>query len=312
MSSITYRKTFIILGMVMVIFTLLQLSATSFENPAVTAEIQVPAEIKQILKRACYDCHSNETQLKWFDKLVPASYLVAHDIEEGRSRFNFSEWDNNPPAVQEVLLWEMVNAIEQGKMPLQRYTKLHPDRKVTNNELITLKRYVNTLSGRHKVDTAKIKSVAHQTTKAIPKNPVSLNGIPYTADYKNWKVISVTDKYDGGSMRVVYGNDIMIKAIKDKKIPFPDGAMMAKLVWGKQRVDKEGNIFPGNFQNIQLMVKDSKKYRSTEGWGFARFDGLELKPYGKTVAFEKTCINCHRLLVSQNDFVFNIPTKPIK
>lgn len=105
MSSITYRKTFVVLGMVMVIFTLLQLSANSFKNPAVAAEIQVPAEIKQILKRACYDCHSNETQLEWFDKLVPASYLVAHDIEEGRARFNFSEWDNNPPAVQEVLLW---------------------------------------------------------------------------------------------------------------------------------------------------------------------------------------------------------------
>lgn len=313
-SPFFYRKIFVLPSIIIIAFALLQLSASSFKNPAVAAEIQLPEEIKQILERACYDCHSNQSQFEWFDKIVPASYLVAHDVKEGRSRFNFSEWDNNPPAIQEVLLWEMVNAIEQEKMPLKRYTWLHPDRKVSKAELTALKRYVNTLPGRRKIDTAKIKHSVNQptqTNKVITNHPVALNGISYTPAYKNWKVISVTDKYDGGSMRIVYGNDIMIKAIKEKKLPFPDGAMMAKLVWGKQRMDKNGDTFPGNFQNVQLMIKDSKKYSSTEGWGFARFDGLELKPYGKTAAFEKTCINCHRLLVPQNDFVFNIPTKPI-
>lgn len=101
----------------------------------------------------------------------------------------------------------------------------------------------------------------------------------------------------------------MIKAIKKGQLPFPDGAKMAKVVWGKQHVDKNGNVLPGNFQNVQFMIKDSKKFSDTEGWGFARFDGHQLKPYGKTAIFARTCINCHRLLVSKNDFVFNIPTK---
>jgi hypothetical protein len=133
-SSFFYRRIFVLPAIIIVAFALLQLSASSFKNPVVTAEIQVPEEIKQILERSCYDCHSNQSQFEWFDKIVPASYLVAHDVEVGRSRFNFSEWDSNPPAVQEVLLWEMVNAIEQEKMPLERYTWLHPDRKVSKAE----------------------------------------------------------------------------------------------------------------------------------------------------------------------------------
>lgn len=312
-----YRKVLLTMGILAVIFTWLQLNSATVENPPVTAEIAAPAEVKQILERACYDCHSNQSKLEWFDKIVPVSYLVAHDIHEGRSRFNFSDWDRNPAAVQEVLLWEMVNAIVQGKMPLKRYTQLHPGASVSLAELAVLKRYVNALPGRHKADTGrilnpKLSSANSRPGILKPKVPVSLNGIAYSADYKNWKVISITDKYDGGSMRVVYGNDIMLKAIKQGQHPFPDGARMAKVVWGKQLADKKGNVRPGNFQNVQLMIKDSKKYSATEGWGFARFDGLKLKPYGKTARFDRTCINCHRLLVPQNDFVFNIPTKQIK
>ncbi|RBQ11748.1 cytochrome P460 family protein [Pedobacter miscanthi] len=148
-----------------------------------------------------------------------------------------------------------------------------------------------------------------QTADHDAQITASLNGVAYSSDYKNWKIISITDKYDGGSMRVVYANDIMVKAIKSGTIPFPDGAKIVKAVWGKQKPDAEGIVRPGNFQNVQFMVKDGKKYQQTEGWGFAKFDGFGLKAYGKTSLFDRTCINCHRLLVPENDFVFNIPTK---
>lgn len=296
--------------MIISLFTWLQVSSPAIVNPPIKSEIALPSDVKQILERACYDCHSNESKLEWFDKVAPVSYLVGQDIREARLRFNFSEWDRNPPAVQELLLWEMVNAIEQGKMPLKRYKKVHPGGQVSASELVVLKRYVNTLPGRHKVDT--IRSAAKPSTirKVLNRrNSISPNGIPYSEDYKNWEIISVTDKYDGGSMRIVYGNDIMVKAIKNKKLPFPDGARIVKVVWGKQAEDQDGNVLPGNFLNAQFMVKDSKKYESTEGWGFAKFDGPALIPVGKNILFEQTCANCHRLLAPQNDFVFNIPTK---
>src|SRR5215217_7297297 len=106
---------------VVLIFVGAQIISPDIQNPPVTSEIVVPTEVKQILERACYDCHSNESKVEWFDKIAPASFLVGHDIDEARSRLNFSEWDKNPSAVQELLLWEIVNAIEQKKMPLKRY-----------------------------------------------------------------------------------------------------------------------------------------------------------------------------------------------
>lgn len=302
------KKLLTIAGIVLLVGVGLQFTSPRISNPPVTSEIVAPPEVMAILERACYDCHSNESKPTWYDRIAPASYLVAYDVREGRSRFNLSEWEKNPPVVRELLLWEMVNAIEQGEMPLGRYTAMHPSTRVTPAELDILKRYVNTLPGRHKVDTAAIVQAAQADTATV-KNPTSTTGVTYTADYKNWQIISITDKYDGGSMRVVYGNDIMVKAIETNQLPFPDGAQIVKVVWGKQREDSTGHVLPGNFQNVQMMVKDSKKYASTEGWGFAKFDGLSLKPYGKTAGFAVTCINCHRLLVPENDFVFNIPTK---
>jgi hypothetical protein len=198
-------------------------------------------------------------------------------------------------------------------MPLARYSLLHNDTRVSAADLARLKKYVNSLPGRHKVDTARIiKPTAlpsGETDAEASRIPVSPNGVPYYPDYKNWRIISITDKYDGGSMRVVYANDIMYNAIKSNKMPFPDGSKMVKAVWGKQQQDSDGIVRPGNFQNVQVMVKDSRKYAATEGWGFAKFDGLALKPYGKTAIFDRTCINCHRLLAPENDFVFNVPTK---
>lgn len=287
----------------------LQLTRPEIKNKPHEGEIDVPPDVSAILKRSCYDCHSNQSEPTWFDQIAPATHLVAHDINEARARFNFSEWSKIPSGLQQVLLWEMVNAIGLKKMPLGRYLTIHPGATVSASELAVLKQYVNTLQARRKVDTARIIRAANLLSGKTVNSRISLTGITYSDEYKTWKVLSVTDKFDGGSMRIVYANDIMIKAIKDKQIPFPDGAQMVKAVWGKQMEDAEGNVFPGNFQNVQFMVKDSKKYKSTEGWGFAKFDGVDLRPFGKTLTFANTCINCHKLLVAKNDFVFNLPIK---
>lgn len=306
--STAFLRVLAIIGVLVVAFVPLQFASPVVVNPPVTKEISAPEEVTRILKQSCYDCHSNASDPRWYGRIAPVSFLVAHDIKEGRSRLNFSEWDKNPPVVQELLLWEIVNAIEQGKMPLNSYTMLHSGSQVSASDLAILKKYVNTLPGRHKVDTARIIRPVTLASKSS-RIPVSINGVPYYPEYKNWKIISITDKYDGGSMRVVYANDIMYDAIKSKKMPFPDGSKMVKAVWGKQQQDSDGIIRPGNFQNVQIMVKDSRKYAATEGWGFAKFDGLGLKPYGKTAIFDRTCINCHRLLAPGSDFVFNVPTK---
>ncbi|WP_353719186.1 heme-binding domain-containing protein [Dyadobacter sp. 676] len=303
-----YRNAAALLaGIIFTSFVVLQVKSPTVENPPVTSEFHGPENVTRILRRSCYDCHSNETNLRWYDKIAPFSYKVAADVEEARKRFNFSEWDSIPKAEQEGKLWYIVNMIDAGRMPLPGYAAAHPGAKVTSAELDILKKYVTKLSRGHYAtgDTARI--IEKPKVANVPTSP---NGIQYLDDYKNWKVISTTGRPDNGTMRIIYGNDIAVKALEEDRIrPWPDGAVIAKVVWNSQAPDADGNVKPGNFSNVQLMVRDAKKFAETEGWGFARFNGLDLKPYGKTAAFATSCINCHQL-ARETGFVFDIPTRP--
>ncbi|MBE9464447.1 heme-binding domain-containing protein [Dyadobacter subterraneus] len=309
------RKAVVLLAILFVAFIGFQATSPDISERPVTGEFKGPEDVANIFKRSCYDCHSNETNLNWYDKIAPFSHIVAADVNKARKRFNFSEWDSIPKADQEAKLWYMVNMIDAKKMPLPSYTAIHPAAKVSDKELVILKNYVTGLSAKihEKGDTATIKKSEHNapTNHTAQSNnfPESVNGIRYFDDYKNWKVISSTNRFDNGTMRLIYGNDIAVKAIKEDKIkPWPNGAIIVKVVWNSQHEDKNGNISTGNFNNVQMMIRDDKKFKATEGWGFARFSGLDLVPYGKTISFATSCINCHKL-VPENGFVFDIPTK---
>jgi hypothetical protein len=138
-------------------------------------------------------------------------------------------------------------------------------------------------------------------------------GITIPAGYRDWKLIAVDNLLVAGKidqLRAQLGNDIAIKAFKEGKLPFPDGAIIAAIHW--TRVPSEDNIkvlagpFPGaqsfvvgSFVNVQFMVKDSRKYAATGGWGFADFkDG---KPGDK--ALHETCFPCHTP-AKDRDYVF--------
>jgi hypothetical protein len=138
-------------------------------------------------------------------------------------------------------------------------------------------------------------------------------GITIPAGYRDWKLIAVDNLLVAGKidqLRAQLGNDIAIKAFRDGKLPFPDGAIIAAIHW--TRVPSEDNIkvlagpFPGaqslvvgSFVNVQFMVKDSRKYAATGGWGFADFkDG---KPGDK--ALHETCFPCHTP-AKDRDYVF--------
>src|SRR5580658_1289306 len=84
----------------LLLFAGLQLIRPSLDNPPVVAEIVATPEIASILRGSCYDCHSNETKLRWYDRIAPAYWLVARDVREGRARLNFSEVGRLPAAAQ--------------------------------------------------------------------------------------------------------------------------------------------------------------------------------------------------------------------
>ncbi len=140
--------------------------------------------------------------------------------------------------------------------------------------------------------------------------PIFLTTIPF--GYRDWKVISVaqleTRKLD--QLRAQLGNDVAMKAYREGEIPFPDGTMIVALHWQRVASQQNNKVLNGSFpgaqsfvagsaENIQFMVKDSKKYVTTGGWGFGDFRSG--KPAG--VAVLQTCFPCHKS-AKDRDFVF--------
>jgi len=142
------------------------------------------------------------------------------------------------------------------------------------------------------------------------------NGITLPKGYQGWQVISSSHRVDNHSLRVILGNDIAINAAQNNNTkPWPEGSILAKLVWKEGKLPNwQQAIVPEEFIHSEFMIKDSKKYSKTGGWGFARWLGLEQKPYGQNENFVQECFGCHTP-VKNNDWVYTIPSilpKPSK
>ncbi|MFC4163657.1 heme-binding domain-containing protein [Epilithonimonas zeae] len=290
------------------IFVGLQFFNESLKGESVTKPIEAPREVISILENSCFNCHSNQQNLSWYDKIAPISWAVNKDVKRAKEVLNFSEW-NYSAGEHQGKMYAILNMMQSGKMPLPEYTILHPSAKITQKDIEVIRIYtlsLSSISSNKKVEKEISKSVE---TKKSNDTPISPNGIKYTDEYKNWKVISMSTLFDH-SIRVIYGNDIAVKAIENEDFhPWPDGSVVVKSVWKQEKL-ADGEIRAGEFVNAQFMVKDSKKYTDTEGWGFAKFSGNDLHPTGKTASFAKeSCIACHRQLAEKTGCLFDVPMK---
>jgi hypothetical protein len=311
------KRVWVVILVLLGVFILLQFIRPSLDNPPVTGDIKAPPEVRAVLERACYDCHSNQTQLRWYDQVVPVYWRVAQDVKDGRAAMNFSNWDSLSKFQQMFNLFGAVFMIEQKAMPLPSYTFLHHGGVITSEELAVLKRYVAPLGfGYHLVlDTAGEREADDEYGKW--KQPTGLatakdepNGIPYDAalaNYRNWQVLSVNKRFDLGEFHMILGNPIAVKAIREGQTnPYPDGAILAKPAW-QQLLDSSGEVRSGAFMRVEFMIRDSKKYASTLGWGWARWIGTSLTPWGTDAAsVAPSCVSCHRPLEKVN-YVFTLP-----
>lgn len=136
--------------------------------------------------------------------------------------------------------------------------------------------------------------------------PIFVTKIP--PGYRDWRLVSVArEEGNLNDIRAILGNDTAIKAYREDKLPFPDGTIIARLAWSHDASEENNKAF-GRSQSfvaglpkngIQFMIKDSKKYAATGGWGFAHFnDG---KPADEKLL--NTCFSCHTA-VKERDFVF--------
>ncbi len=96
-------------------------------NKEMLAQVSAPAEVKAILKQACYDCHSYETEYPWYTNVAPLSWWIEEHIEDGRKHFNFSEWGNYDLKKKKHKLEELIEMVEEGEMPLNSYTWAHSE-----------------------------------------------------------------------------------------------------------------------------------------------------------------------------------------
>lgn len=146
------------------------------------------------------------------------------------------------------------------------------------------------------------------SSTAAPQPAPAPNGITLPSGYADWRLLGVSQRTDNESLRAILGNDIAIIAARNGDThPWPDGTVFAKLVWkdATHRAWPAATV-PGKPVHVEFMIKDTTKFTATGGWGFARWLGAELQPYGQSPDFAQECYGCHQA-VKDADFVFTAP-----
>ncbi len=99
-------------------------------NPPLSkAAIWTDPQGEQLAVQSCYDCHSNLTKWRWYSNIAPMSWLIQHDVEDGRGALNFSEWGRSQPD-----LGELLDQVSSGEMPPTKYTLIHPSAGLSSSE----------------------------------------------------------------------------------------------------------------------------------------------------------------------------------
>lgn len=122
-------------------FTGIQFVPVERTNPPVEAEVPAPPEVKEILRRACYDCHSHETRWPWYSRVAPVSWLVARDVREGRDELNFSTWNQISTKDRLDAMHESWEEVAEGEMPPWFYLPPHPEARLGDSEREVLRRW---------------------------------------------------------------------------------------------------------------------------------------------------------------------------
>lgn len=108
-------------------------------NPTERYAIKAPPEVEAILRRSCYDCHTNETAWPWYSRLAPVSWLVLRDVKKGRAHMNMSEWTDDDKDTMQIDLENSWDEIAEGNMPPWFYLPMHPNAYLTDKEKQILK-----------------------------------------------------------------------------------------------------------------------------------------------------------------------------
>jgi hypothetical protein len=141
-----------------------------------------------------------------------------------------------------------------------------------------------------------------QAQKSPAQRASPIYGVTIPEGYRQWELVAPSHEADPlNELRAILGNATALAAYRRGSVPFPDGTILAKLAWKHIPSPEIDHAFvPGAATTVQIMVKDSKRYPDTGGWGFGRFvNGVPVDE-----AQHETCFACHSAFVKDHDFVF--------
>jgi hypothetical protein len=128
------------------LLALAQLVPVSRTNPPVVRDAGAPAEVSALLRRACYDCHSHETVWPAYASVAPISWLVAHDVDEGRGELNFSDWPAGDAKRLAKIARKLPEEVEEREMPPRMYLLAHPAARLSDAERARLAEWARGLA----------------------------------------------------------------------------------------------------------------------------------------------------------------------
>lgn len=129
----------VVVGLALVVFVGIQFKTVDRSNPPVTQVVDAPPEVMAILKRSCFDCHSNETVWPWYSRIAPISWRVAGHVDHGRKHVNFSTWDEYDAEDRADIIHESYEEAEEGHMPLPDYLRMHPEAALSAEDIEVLR-----------------------------------------------------------------------------------------------------------------------------------------------------------------------------
>jgi Haem-binding domain len=127
---------------VILVLGAMQFKQVQRTNPPVSGDIAASPMIEVTLRRACYDCHSNETRWPWYSAIAPVSWLIADHVNLGRKEINFSEWGSYYPATRRRKLEWMGRALHEEVMPPWSYRLMHPGSRLSGADRAALEQWI--------------------------------------------------------------------------------------------------------------------------------------------------------------------------
>lgn len=137
----------VLLGAVLVLAAV-QFVPVDRSNPPVETEIPAPENVRAVLRRACYDCHSNESVWPWYSRVAPVSWLVARDVREGRKELNFSTWNLYVEKRRLRKMKEIRDEVAEGEMPPWFYVAAHREAALSDEDVALLNRWTLAEAGQ--------------------------------------------------------------------------------------------------------------------------------------------------------------------